>query len=79
MLVVNGSDPYSWLFRADRYFNIHKLSNLEKLTVVVISFEGAALDWFRSKEEREWFKDSKELKERFLVCLRSSRKGSICG
>lgn len=44
MLVFNGTDPYTWLFRAKRYFQIHKLTEAEKLIVVVISFEVVALD-----------------------------------
>lgn len=47
--------------------------------VAMISFEGAALDWFRSNEEREPFKDWKELKDRLLVRFRSSRKELVCG
>ena len=27
MLVFNGEDPDSWLFRANRYLQIHKLTN----------------------------------------------------
>lgn len=60
------------------YFNTHKLSDSKKLTMVVISFEEAVLDWFKSKEERELFKDWKELKARLLLRFRLSRKGSIC-
>ncbi|TYK30578.1 transposon Tf2-1 polyprotein isoform X1 [Cucumis melo var. makuwa] len=47
MPVFDGTDPNSWLFRADRYFKIHNLSDSEKLTVAVISFDGPALDWYR--------------------------------
>lgn len=78
MPVFNGSDPDSWLFRADHYFNTHKLSDSKKLMMVVISFEEAVLDWFKSKEERELFKDWKELKARLLLRFRLSKKGSIC-
>ncbi|TYK00560.1 transposon Tf2-1 polyprotein isoform X1 [Cucumis melo var. makuwa] len=35
MLVFNGTDLDSWLFRADRYFKIH-------------NFDGPVLDWYRS-------------------------------
>lgn len=31
MPVFNGEDPDSWLFRADIYFQIHKLTDAEKL------------------------------------------------
>ncbi|KAA0037563.1 transposon Tf2-1 polyprotein isoform X1 [Cucumis melo var. makuwa] len=56
MLVSNGMDPDSCLFRADRYFKIHNLTDSKKLTVAVISFDGPTLDWYRSQEEREAFK-----------------------
>lgn len=36
--IFNGIDPDSWLFRADRYFKIHKLTDSEKLMVAVISY-----------------------------------------
>ncbi|TYK28131.1 transposon Tf2-1 polyprotein isoform X1 [Cucumis melo var. makuwa] len=62
MPIFNGTDPDSWLFRADRYFKIHNLSDSEKLTVAVISFDGPALDWYRSQEEREVFKGWQDLK-----------------
>lgn len=52
MPVFHGNDLDSWLFRADRYFQIHKLRDSEKMTVSVISFNGLALDWYRSQGER---------------------------
>ncbi|KAA0064081.1 transposon Tf2-1 polyprotein isoform X1 [Cucumis melo var. makuwa] len=44
MPVFSGTDTDSWLFRANQYFQIHKLSDSEKPTVSVISFDGSALD-----------------------------------
>ncbi|KAA0052895.1 transposon Tf2-1 polyprotein isoform X1 [Cucumis melo var. makuwa] len=79
MPVFNGEDPNAWLFRADRYFQIHRLTDSEKMTVATISFEGPALNWYRAQEERDKFKDWANLKERFLVRFRSTREGSICG
>ncbi|XP_031745972.1 uncharacterized protein LOC116406393 [Cucumis sativus] len=79
MPVFNGEDPDSWLFRADRYFQIHKLSDAEKVLVATISFEGPALNWYRAQEERDKFTGWHNLKERLLVRFRSSREGSICG
>ena len=65
--MFNGEDPDSWLFRANRYFQIHKLTDAEKLLVATISFEGPALNWYRAQEEREKFVDWPNLKERLLV------------
>lgn len=56
MPVFSGTDLDSWLFCADRYFKIHRLSDEEKLTVAVISFESAALNWYCATEERELFR-----------------------
>ncbi|KAA0032861.1 transposon Tf2-1 polyprotein isoform X1 [Cucumis melo var. makuwa] len=79
MSVFDGTDPNSWLFRADRYFKIHNLSDSEKLTVGVISFDGPALDWYRSQEEREAFPGWDDLKQKMLVRFRATREGTLVG
>ncbi|KAA0063300.1 Ty3/gypsy retrotransposon protein [Cucumis melo var. makuwa] len=79
MPIFTGTDPDSWLFRADRYFKIHNLSDSEKLTVAVISFDGPALDWYRSQEEREAFKGWQDLKQKMLVRFRSICDGTLVG
>ena len=52
--IFYGTDPNSWLFRPDRYFKIHNLSNSEKLTVAQISFNGLALDWYPREAFKGW-------------------------
>ncbi|KAL4035846.1 hypothetical protein IC575_004554 [Cucumis melo] len=79
MPVFAGEDPDSWLFRAERYFQIHKLSDSEKMLVSTISFDDPALNWYRSQEEREKFTSWANLKERLLVRFRSSRDGTVLG
>ncbi|KAL0544147.1 hypothetical protein IC582_019259 [Cucumis melo] len=79
MPVFDGTDPDSWLFRADRYFKIHNLSDSEKLTVAVISFDGPALDWYRSQEEREASAGWDDLKQKMLVRFRATREGTLVG
>ncbi|TYK28540.1 transposon Tf2-1 polyprotein isoform X1 [Cucumis melo var. makuwa] len=49
------------------------------MTVSVISFNGPALDWYRSQEEREKFKNCSDLKRRLLERFHSIREGSIYG
>lgn len=44
--MFKGNVPDVWLFRAERYFQIHILFEAEKMIVVVISFDSAALDWY---------------------------------
>ncbi|TYK03449.1 transposon Tf2-1 polyprotein isoform X1 [Cucumis melo var. makuwa] len=79
MPVFAGEDPDSWLFRAERYFQIHKLFDSEKMLVSTISFDGPALNWYRSQEEREKFTSWANLKERLLVRFRSSRDETVLG
>ncbi|KAL0537842.1 hypothetical protein IC582_026831 [Cucumis melo] len=79
MPVFTGEDPESWLFRAERYFQIHKLTESEKMLVSTICFDGPALNWYRSQEEREKFASWTNLKERLLVRFQSTREGTVCG
>lgn len=66
MPIFLGDDPDSWLFRAERYFEIHRLSDEEKMTVTVISFDDAALKWYRRTENRRSFKNWNDLKTRLF-------------
>ncbi|KAA0056333.1 transposon Tf2-1 polyprotein isoform X1 [Cucumis melo var. makuwa] len=63
MPVFTGEDSDSWLFRADRYFQIHKLTESEKMLVSTVSFDGPALNWYRSQEERDKFTSWSNMKE----------------
>ncbi|KAA0037390.1 ty3-gypsy retrotransposon protein [Cucumis melo var. makuwa] len=49
------------------------------MLVSTISFDGPALNWYRSQEEREKFISWSNLKERLLVRFRSSRDGTVLG
>ncbi|KAL0542645.1 hypothetical protein IC582_008834 [Cucumis melo] len=79
MPVFTGEDPDSWLFRAERYFQIHRLTESEKMLVSTISFDGPALNWYRSQEERNKFVSWSNMKERLLIRFRSSKDGTIGG
>ena len=49
------------------------------MLVSTISFDGPALNWYRSQEERDKFLSWSNLKERLLIRFRSSRDGTILG
>ncbi|KAA0059479.1 hypothetical protein IC582_002784 [Cucumis melo] len=78
MPVFTGEDPDSWLFRAERYFQIHKLTESGKMLVSTVSFDGPTLNWYRSQEERDKFTSWSNMKERLLVRFRSNKDGTIC-
>ncbi|TYK30634.1 transposon Tf2-1 polyprotein isoform X1 [Cucumis melo var. makuwa] len=52
---------------------------LKYIEVVVISFDGLALDWYQSHDKREAFKDWADLKHRMLVQFQSIRDGMLIG
>ena len=37
------------------------------MTVIIIRFDGAALDWYRSHEDREPFVNWEDLKRRLII------------
>ena len=45
--VYSNVDPDEWVYRADRYFGLQRLSPTEQLEAAVLCLEGAALNWFR--------------------------------
>lgn len=73
-----GDQPDNWLFRAEYYFNIHQLSDVEKVTVTAISFARVALQWYRWEEGRNPFTSWRVLKYRMLERFRPSQEGSLC-
>ncbi|XP_022154744.1 uncharacterized protein LOC111021922 [Momordica charantia] len=77
MPVFTGDDPNSWLFRAERYFEINHLSEEEKMTVTIISFEGAAMKWYCWSENRQPFADWNNLKTRMFERFSDSKDQNL--
>ena len=46
MHVFKGWNPKGWVFRAERFFAAHGMSQGEKLAAATISLDGEALAWF---------------------------------
>lgn len=40
-----------WLHRVERYFVVNRLSEKDKLDVVVLCLEGEALDWYQWEDD----------------------------
>lgn len=79
MPVFSGDDPDGWLFRAGRYFDIHRSTDSEKVTVAVISFDGDALSWYRwETRDGQEFVGWDDFKIRLFIQFRPSQEGSLC-
>lgn len=46
MPIFLGEHPDSWVHRAEHYFEIHELSDDEKIKVAIIAFAPNVVDWF---------------------------------
>ncbi|TYK01506.1 gypsy/ty3 element polyprotein [Cucumis melo var. makuwa] len=76
--IFNGEDPDGWFHRAEHYFQMHILNELEKLKIAVVSLEGKGQSWSRWAENRKQFKSWKELKERMYNRFRSREHETTC-
>ncbi|XP_052170614.1 uncharacterized protein LOC127786905 [Diospyros lotus] len=60
--ISEGDDSDGWVFRAERYFIVNQLSNVEKLETTALCVEGAALSWFQWEQRRRRVRSWAELK-----------------
>ena len=74
----DGGNPEGWVFRAERFFFVHRLTDAEKLDVDAISFEGEALAWYQWEDESRKMKSWGELKSRLQDRFGLSQGGSLC-
>ena len=52
MPVFEGGNPEGWIFRAWKFFYVHRLTEAEKVDVAALSFDGEALAWFQWEDHR---------------------------
>jgi len=45
--VFDGTDPLSWIARAEIFFEVHQVKEEEKIRLAFISMEGEAVHWYR--------------------------------
>ncbi|GKF14089.1 transposon ty3-I gag-pol polyprotein, partial [Tanacetum coccineum] len=43
----DDSDPLNWLFRADQFFTYYETSDIQRLTIASVHFEGSVIPWFQ--------------------------------
>jgi hypothetical protein len=46
----DGNDPSRWIYKANKFFHVHKTSYNQKLLLASIHMEGKALVWFQDME-----------------------------
>lgn len=57
------ADPNGWFLRVEKFFSFYKLTETEKLEVVVVAIKGNALRWSRWENKRnhidswDWLKE----------------------
>ena len=52
MLVFEGGNPEGWVFHSENFFSMHQHSEMEKLDVATLSFDGEALAYFQWEDKR---------------------------
>lgn len=78
MLVFNGDNLDGWFYRAEHYFQLHLLTEQEKLKIIVVRLEGKGLSWFHWVENKKRFRSWRELKERIYRRFRCREQGTRC-
>lgn len=76
MPMFNGEDPDGWIFRAERYFNMNRLGNWERVEAAVVCFEGEALAWYQWEESQQPMRTWEDMKLLMLDRFRTSQEGT---
>ncbi|KAF7839766.1 putative mitochondrial protein [Senna tora] len=50
--IFDGEEAVGWLFKVERYFNINRMREEEKLEVVTVCMDGKALNWLQCGSRR---------------------------
>ena len=75
--MFDGEGADSWIFQAEQYFSINRLTEMEKLEATGVCFEGVAQAWLRFEEQSHAFTSWEELKKQLLNRLVGLQDGSI--
>ena len=76
MPVFDGRNPDGWVFRAERFFNMNRMGEMEKLDAAMINLEGDALAWFQWADGRRAIRSWSELKAMIQERFRPMQEGS---
>lgn len=77
MPVFMANGPDEWIFIAEHYFMVNQLTDVEKLEIAVLCFQGGALAWYQLELKRKGFRNWEELKSLMLARFRSALEGMV--
>lgn len=75
--VFKGGKPWNWISRAEKFFEVQKVEEEEKLQLVFISMEGYAGNWFRFWREKTKNHSWKGLKRALGVQFGGGTRGTV--
>ncbi|XP_022878938.1 uncharacterized protein LOC111396702 [Olea europaea var. sylvestris] len=76
MPVFMGNNPDEWIFKAERYFTVNHLTELENLETAGLCFEEGALSWYQWEQKRRGVRSWEELKGLLRARVRSTLEGT---
>ncbi|XP_044474694.1 uncharacterized protein LOC123202715 [Mangifera indica] len=65
--LFDGGNPWGWIAKAERYFQMNGMDERERIPAVILCFEGEALSWWQFRELWQPFREWRELKEELLL------------
>lgn len=77
MPVFDGDNPDGWIFRAERYFQMNRTGEAEKLDIAIVSLDGEALSWYQWEDRRRAIQSWTELKLLLIKRFRPSHEGTL--
>ena len=78
MPIFEGWNPKGWIFRVERFFFTHGMTEEEKIAAAIISLDGKALTWFQWEDGHRPILNWEELKVRLLDRFRRIQEGTLC-
>lgn len=80
--VFDGSMPYGWISRVERYFRAAQYNERQKLELVALSLTGSVWNWYSWEIEGEpfksWIQFKRRVLERFAESIDEEPRNRLC-
>lgn len=80
--VFDGSMPYRWICRVERYFRVAQYTEEQKLELVSLSLIGPVLNWYTWEAAEElfitWIQFKRRMLERFAESIDDEPRNRLC-